>query len=228
VRVWFLRATVAAAAAVLGVLGALSNSPSSGDERQPPPATVQEVTASPSLTRVLYVGDSLAWQTADPLRQQLPGVAVDLFVYGGTAPCDWVDRVAAYADVYEPDVVLFSFLGNNLTEPTGHATGGALLSQYRDDLHEICAIVAPARCVAVGQPALGPGVPRNIEGDQPTTMYREEAAGGSWEFVDAGAAVESALGGFDPRLRAADGVHLTDEGAARFAAVLAAYLLLGT
>jgi hypothetical protein len=172
----------------------------------------------------LYVGDSIAWQTSGTLQELLPDTEFDTLVYGGTAPCDWVSAVNNYP--HEVDVVLFSFMGNNLTEATGHATGEALLTQYRDDLKKMCAALAPARCVAVGQPVTGPDVERTFGVDgEPTDMYQHEAQIGSWEFVDAGAAVETADGGFDPSVREADGVHLNPVGVERFAAAIAHYLL---
>ena len=182
----------------------------------------------PPPRRVLYVGDSMAWATAGELQDRLPGTQVDALVFGGTAPCDWAR--GAVADHPQPvDAVVFSFIGNNMTECAGHATGDALLAQYRDDLTAICEQAAPARCVAVGQPALGPAVDRNLgPGDQPTSMYRHEAAAGRWEFVDAGAAVETAVGGFDAALRDGDGVHFNEAGAERFAAAIADYLLSAT
>ena len=174
--------------------------------------------------RVLYVGDSIAWQTSGALKKLLPDTQVDTLVYGGTAPCDWVSAVTNYP--HDADVVLFSFMGNNVTEATGHATGEALLTQYRDELRAMCAELAPARCVAVGQPVPGPDVERTfgVEGE-PTAMYQHEGQNGSWEFVDAGAAVETADGGFDPSVREADGVHLNAVGVERFATAIAHYLL---
>ena len=92
----------------------------------------------------------------------------------------------------------------------------------------MCAALAPARCVAVGQPMLGPDVERTFGVDsEPTAMYQHEAEVGSWEFVDAGAAVETADGGFDPSVREADGVHLNAIGVERFATAIANYLLDG-
>jgi hypothetical protein len=174
--------------------------------------------------RVLYVGDSIAWQTSGPLQELLPDTEVDTLVYGGTAPCDWVSAVTNYP--HEVDVVLFSFMGNNLTEATGHVTGEVLLTQYRDNLKVMCAAVAPARCVTVGQPVPGPDVELTFGVDgEPTAMYQHEAEVGSWEFVDAGAAVETADGGFDSSVREADGVHLNAVGVERFATAIAHYLL---
>jgi hypothetical protein len=173
--------------------------------------------------RVLYVGDSIAWQTSGMLQELLPDTDVDSLVYGGTAPCDWISAVVNYP--HDVDVVLFSFIGNNLTEATGHATGEALLTQYRDDLKAMCGELAPARCVAIGQPVPGPDVERAFGvNDEPTEMYRHEAQVGSWEFVDAGAAVETAEGRFDPFVREADGVHLNPVGVERFALAIACYL----
>jgi lysophospholipase L1-like esterase len=137
------------------------------------------------------------------------------------------DSVLAVA---RPDVVVFTFLGNNLTACAGGLTGDNLLAQYAADLEELCRRVAPAPCVAVGQPALGPDVVRNLPApDEPTALFRERAAHGEWGFVDLGAMVEHDDGSFDPVMRMPDGVHLNAVGADRFGSTLAAYLraLLG-
>jgi GDSL-like Lipase/Acylhydrolase family len=175
--------------------------------------------------RLLYVGDSLAWLTEQHLRSMLSGDVVDMMTFGGTAPCDWVGRVIDQAAVASADLVVISFLGNNLTPCTGNALGQPLLDAYQRDLSTMCAAVAPARCVLVGQPTVPIDVGWNMPGgDQPTTMYRALAEEGQWGFVDAGSAVETADGRFDPALRSEDRVHFSDDGARRYAATIARFV----
>ena len=128
---------------------------------------------------VLYIGDSMASSTKDALSTQLPAWHFSQLTFGGTAPCDWSGgRVKDLAASVEPDLVVFSFLGNNLTPCTGGATGQALTDNFFTHLATICRDVAPARCVAVGQPALGPWVSSSfLSVEQPTDMYRREARG---------------------------------------------------
>jgi hypothetical protein len=173
--------------------------------------------------RVLYVGDSLAVDTQDEVAADLYGLYVESVTYGGIAPCDVREgEAAALIAASAADLVVLSFLGNNLTPCTGYATGEALLQSYLVDLAEICASVAPARCIVVGQPALAPGSsPAMPPPDQPTMAFRESADGGAWGFVDAGASVERPDGAFDPVFRRPDQVHFSPLGEDRFAAAIA-------
>ena len=175
---------------------------------------------------VLYIGDSMASSTKDALSAQLPAWHFAQLTFGGTAPCDWNDgRVRNLAASVEPDLVVFSFLGNNLTPCTGGATGQALTDNFFTHLAAICRDVAPARCVAVGQPALGPWVSSSfLSVEQPTDMYRREARAGRWGFVDAGSAVESSSGSYVAEYRSSDGIHFNAAGGAAFARTLAGYL----
>ncbi|MGD9701747.1 MAG: SGNH/GDSL hydrolase family protein [Acidimicrobiia bacterium] len=175
---------------------------------------------------VLYVGDSMAWSTKDALSDDLAGWHFAQLTFGGSAPCDWNDgRARDLARLVAPDLVVFSFIGNNMTSCTGGAIGQALTDNYFVHLAEICDDVAPARCVAVGQPTLGPWVASSfLSVEQPTDMYRREARAGRWGFVDAGSAVESASGSYVAEYRQSDGIHFNEAGGAAFAATLATYL----
>ena len=175
----------------------------------------------------VYLGDSMSVATTAEFQAALPGWNVIPRNYGGTAPCDWSDpaALATFFAATRPDVVVFSFIGNSITPCTGHRTGTALLDEYRADLVAICRAAAPARCVAVGQPMLGPTVGRTLPGpDEPTTMYRHHALLGHWGFVDAGAATETPRGAFEQAHRDPDGVHFSQSGAAAQAGAIAAYL----
>jgi hypothetical protein len=158
-----------------------------------------------------------------PGPRSADGLYVESVTYGGIAPCDVREgEAAALIAASAADLVVLSFLGNNLTPCTGYATGEALLQSYLVDLAEICASVAPARCIVVGQPALAPGSsPAMPPPDQPTMAFRESADGGAWGFVDAGASVERPDGAFDPVFRRPDQVHFSPLGEDRFAAAIA-------
>jgi hypothetical protein len=172
--------------------------------------------------RVLYVGDSMAWTSQHDLAALIAPWRLDTATFGGTAPCDWIERVRdAVADA-RPAIVVVSFLGNNLTPCTAGATGVDLLDAYRRDVGSICLAAWPARCLVVGQPTVPADVGWTMPpSDEPTAMYRAGAARGSWSFIDAGAAVELPDGGFDPSLRDPDRVHFTPEGAHRYASAIA-------
>ncbi len=175
---------------------------------------------------VVYLGDSMATLTVCLLQAELPDWTVLDVTYGGTAPCDWVDHPwLTDALAAEPDLVVFSFIGNSITACTEQAVGPALLDAYERDLVDICTMAAPARCVAVGQPVLDPGIARTLPGpDEPNGMFLAHAVAGDWGFIDAGHAAETADGSFEPGLREPDGVHFNDAGAAATAQRIAEYL----
>jgi hypothetical protein len=229
----FAVAAAVTSAAVATATGASAHGPTT--HRQVPDEAVDAVAPwhgqEPTARRpdagwsVLYVGDSIAVDTASALRSGLPGWRVESLTFGGTAPCDWVGPALRGAlDRAEPDVVVFSFIGNNGTPCTDGTTGWRLHRRYLAALVSICAAAAPARCVAVGQPALAPWVEPNLPEGEPTATFRREAERGRWGFVDAGASVDDAGGAFDPLNRDADGVHLDASGDAAYGAAIAAYL----
>jgi hypothetical protein len=168
----------------------------------------------------------MAQLTVCLLQAELADWTVIDVTYGGTAPCDWVDHPwLADALGSAPDLVVFSFIGNSITECTEQAIGPTLLDAYERDLLTICAMAEPARCVAVGQPVLDPGISRTLPGpDEPNGMFRSHADAGDWGFVDAGHAAEGVDGSFAPEMRELDGVHFNDAGAAATARRIADYL----
>jgi hypothetical protein len=74
--------------------------------------------SSRGLVRVGLFGDSLAVQS-EPyfnLLVQAGGKAtVSDFAYGGTAACDWLPKMRAYARTEHPRAVVFEFVGNTFT-----------------------------------------------------------------------------------------------------------------
>jgi hypothetical protein len=197
-----------------------SNGTVRGDGRLPGPRHADRV------YRVLYVGDSMASETKDTLRQSLPTWEFDDATFGGTAPCDRVGEgsYTEILDTMQPDFVVISFLGNNITSCTDHLTGPALLEQYRRDITSLCRQAAPANCVLVGQAPLHPSMLPNLPPGEPTGTYAHMAAQNPWLFIDAGAAVEDADGGYVPALRSWDTVHFSTEGAARYGYAIGYFL----
>jgi hypothetical protein len=84
----------------------------------------------PAEARVVLYGDSLAAESADLFREALAaaGVAdVRLNTFGGTAICDWLDRMQTDATVLHPTAVVVEFSGNALTPCMADASGRSLL-----------------------------------------------------------------------------------------------------
>lgn len=85
---------------------------------------------------VLVYGDSIAEETQGALTAALGnGWNAVYRVFGGTAPCDWTTWAARDIRAFRPDVVLTSFVGNNLTpcmQQNGQGlVGPAYAEQYR-------------------------------------------------------------------------------------------------
>lgn len=99
--------------------------------------------------RVILYGDSLAHESRDyfALSLQSGGEAVVVDrTFGGTAICDWLDRMRRDVRDLQPSAVVLEFVGNNVTPcmqgPDGPLTGGALVQKYRDDARIATSIFA--------------------------------------------------------------------------------------
>ncbi len=141
--------------------------------------------------RVILYGDSLASESRDwfSFAMQAGGGAdvVDRTL-GGTAICDWLDKMRGDAHDFQPSAVVLEFVGNNVTHcvqgPTGPLTGAALVARYRDDARTATAIFAGlgVRVYWVGAPAVAPASPTTAA--DITDVRRAEAAdAGRWTFV---------------------------------------------
>jgi hypothetical protein len=156
-------------------------------------------------TKMVIVGDSLAEQTAPVLGMLLPSMPAVNRYFGGTAPCDWVERDL---DADRGSVVVVQFTGNSLTDCMsdgngGHLAGSALVDAYRRDAVTIVrnARDAGAWVVLVGQPYRAPIFDADAVVDGINEVYRSLAANERYVgFVDAGAAVETPDGKFTDRL----------------------------
>ena len=76
------------------------------------------VGASSAPTRVLAVGDSILAEAHGYLVTlgAAHGLQVTVHAVGGTAPCDWVERLDAILTAVDPELIVFSFSGNAFTE----------------------------------------------------------------------------------------------------------------
>ncbi len=179
-------------------------------------------------TSVVYVGDSLAQETAPFLGPLLDGRAMVADARPGTAPCDFAN---VDLPITADSVVVFSFTGNSLTpcmeDAAGaYLTGRALIDKYRTDIVDLIkrARSSAIAVVLVGQPIRSDDWPSDLVRDL-NVMYVDLAAESGVVFVDAGAAVENPDGTFAAQLpcvpneaecgaagtnvvRTDDGVHL--------------------
>jgi hypothetical protein len=158
--------------------------------------------------RVILYGDSLASEARDWFTLAIAdggaGEVVDR-TFGGSAICDWLDKMRGDARAFHPAAVVFEFVGNNATNcvhaPTGvPLTGAALAQRYRDDARRATAIFAGlgVRVYWMGAPAVAPSSPSAaVDIVAVQRAEAEEAAGWTFgeppfdrvRFVDAGRAV---------------------------------------
>ena len=154
----------------------------------------------PQPKSVVLVGDSLAEQAAPYLESMIGRATLVPQVFGGTAPCDWLDMDLGIA---AGSVVVFSFNGNSLSPCMSDGLGGllqgqAVVDKYRTDVDGLIAEAqsAGARVVLVGQPVHAESVGGNEVVTGINQVYADLSASTEIEFVDAGAAVENADGTF--------------------------------
>ena len=131
--------------------------------------------ATPSKSRgpVLVYGDSLIEQ-ATPYLQSTDQVRA----FGGTALCDWVDKMARAANVEQPSMMVVEFVGNDLTPcMQGYQTPDQVRAKYEADMARLKQLV-DAPILWVGPPAFRDRAPAALG------LYSSEQ-----RFVDAGDAV---------------------------------------
>lgn len=223
-----------------------------------PPADTSTTQVPGTLDQVVLIGDSLGEQTAPYLAPMVESRSFVTQVFGGTAPCDWLGRDLS---VTPTSVAVITFIGNSSSACMSDGAGGflhgqALVDKYRSDVVALVAQVRTtgAQVLMVGQPQRQGDVNVEIEVAGLNALYSGLAEPGAVSYVDAGAAVEDANGGFVLRLpcmpgetqcdadgtievRSEDGVHFCSDapasgcsdyssGAFRFAATIAAALNL--
>jgi hypothetical protein len=179
-------------------------------------------------------GDSLGYQAApylDMFFAQNHGYTVSNHTYGGTATCDWLSRMASAANE-RPQAALLVFSGNALTPCMGGVTPGSpqYYDLYRTYTKRAIGIFSAedVHVFLVGTPVDEFSMPG---WDQLDDIYRQLADANplTVTFVDAGASVETAAGGFtwalpciriEPRcgqdgtnvVRSPDGIHFCPDG----------------
>jgi hypothetical protein len=122
---------------------------------------------------VLMYGDSLLVQATPYLRS-----SDEVRAYGGTALCDWVNKIAQAATVEQPSVLVLEFVGNDLTPcMQGYTTPDQIRAKYEADMARLKRRV-DAPILWVGPPAFRDRSPAALG------LYSTEP-----RFVDAGAAV---------------------------------------
>ena len=79
---------------------------------------------------VIMYGDSLLVQATPYLRS-----TDQVRAYGGTALCDWVDKIAKASSVEQPSVLVLEFVGNDLTPcMQGYTTPDQVRTKYEADM----------------------------------------------------------------------------------------------
>ena len=155
---------------------------------------------APAPTNVVFVGDSLAEQAAPYLAPLLGTKALVPQFFGGTAPCDWLDKDL---QINSGSVVVISFTGDSLSPCMADGAGGqlagqAIVDKYRTDVKALVdqARGAGARALLVGQPVHEDAASTEIV-DGINAFYSELGKDNkNVRFVDAGAAVELPDGTF--------------------------------
>jgi hypothetical protein len=172
--------------------------------------------SAPSKSRgpVLVYGDSLIEQASPYLR-----TTDQVRAFGGTALCDWVDKMARAANAEQPSVMVVEFVGNDLTPcMQNYQTPDEVRAKYETDMARLKRRV-DAPILWVGAPAFRDSAPATLG------LYSSEP-----KFVDAGEAVladgaytdtlpcladEGAIQGCVNgriRVRASDGKHFATSG----------------
>jgi len=196
--------------ALVGALGASAWLASSSSSSTPTPKS----TASRSRGPVLIYGDSLIEQ-ATPYLQSTDQIRA----FGGTALCDWVDKMARAATVEQPSMMVVEFVGNDVTPcMQAYQTPDQVRAKYEADMARLKALV-DAPILWVGPPAFRDRAPAALG------LYSSEP-----RFVDAGDSVladgaytdtlpcladEGSVQGCVNgriRVRASDGAHFATSG----------------
>ncbi|HEX6417656.1 MAG TPA: GDSL-type esterase/lipase family protein [Acidimicrobiales bacterium] len=196
---------------------------------------------------VAVVGDSLIEQSRDPLAAHATraGLTIETWAFGGSAPCDWMDRFRALA-ADPPRHLVISFAGNDST-PCVNPGGGpprdprTIADAYAEDVPEILDLFAGtgtdlyvALPPPVGEPASEPAAAairamyRDVVAARPEVTlvdpapllgpdgrFRRALPCEAWEASACGADGTVAV-------READGIHFTPAGGERYARVLLA------
>lgn len=162
--------------------------------------TTLGLTACTPRPRIAVFGDSLAIESHGPFAFTLGGgYALEFQTYGGTALCDYVERIEAAARTH-PAAIVIEFSGNDGTACMAPFTGSlaAQEARYRWDATRVANVAA-----AQGVPVIFVGAPPVVvPRADVNTVYRDVAAANPrWvHFVDAGRAVAAPDGSWTATL----------------------------
>jgi hypothetical protein len=148
---------------------------------------------SPPKRRVFVYGDSLVVQSElyFPAVARAFGLAVTTRAFGGIAPCDALGWLREDLAARQPELVVFAFSGNSLTDCMRDASGKLragqkLLAAYRSDLDAAIAAATEARVPFV---LASPPAPENRSRtwEQLDILFRDIAAAHPGvQYTDAG------------------------------------------
>lgn len=140
-----------------------------------PSPTPGKASSTPSRAHgpVIMYGDSLLVQATPYLRN-----TDEVRAYGGTALCDWVDKIAHASAVEQPSVLVVEFVGNDLTPcMQGYTTPDQVRAKYEADMARLKQ--------RVDAPILWVGPPKFRDSSPPVLgLYDSQP-----QFVDAGQSV---------------------------------------
>jgi len=155
--------------ALVGALGASAWLAALSSSSTPTPRP----TASGSRGPVLIYGDSLIEQSTPYLQS-----TDQIRAFGGTALCDWVDKMARAAAVEQPSMMVVEFVGNDVTPcMQSYQTPDEVRAKYEADMARLKQLV-DAPILWVGPPPFRDRAPAALG------LYSSEP-----RFVDAGEAV---------------------------------------
>ena len=155
---------------------------------------------------VVVYGDSLMVESGGAVSFLLADdVDVDVQAYGGTATCDYAERIEAAARERHPALIVVQFNGNALTpcmRPDGVAPRWSRVeAEYRTDTEALIDAVAPTGVPLLFIGAPPPPLDRQVNDDVVSEVVAEQAAlGRDVAFVDAGDALAGPDGGWSETL----------------------------
>ena len=161
---------------------------------------------------MLVFGDSLIEQASPYFRS-----TDQVRAYGGTALCDWVDKMARAAAVEQPSVMVVEFVGNDVTPcMQGYQTPDQVRAKYEADMARLKRRV-DAPILWVGAPAfrdqapatlgLYSSEPKFVDPIPPPTILPNNLLPGDYAGLNSNTAPSTAAvlaaAAFEPPIRAA-------------------------
>ncbi len=146
--------------------------------------------------RVIIYGDSLVTQAEPYLQAVAPtlGLQVEARALGGTAPCDFVDRLEEDIAAKHLDLAVWAFSGNSVgscmvDEQGNLRSGQALLDKYHEDTERAIGAAERAKILFILASPPAPHLPGDVW-EQLDSVYRGLAASHpTIQYADAGVAI---------------------------------------